>query len=114
MGMAKTKRYAIIGCGMMGREHMRNCALVNGVELGRRTEGLELFGLTTPLLTTASGAKMGKTASGAVWLNKERLSDFDYWQFWRNTEDADVGKFLRLFTELSEEEIVKLEGLDRL
>ncbi len=74
--------------------------IVNGVELARRTDGRSLFGLTTPLLTTASGAKMGKTAAGAVWLNAEMLSPYDYWQFWRNTEDADVGRFLRLFTEL--------------
>lgn len=73
--------------------------------------GHELFGLTTPLLTTASGAKMGKTASGAVWLDKEKLSAYDYWQFWRNTEDADVGRFLRLFTELPIKEIEKLETL---
>ena len=74
--------------------------IVAGVELGRRAEGRTLFGLTTPLITTASGAKMGKTAQGAVWLNAERLSPYEYWQFWRNTEDADVGRFLRLFTEL--------------
>lgn len=85
--------------------------IINGVELGRRVEGLELFGLTAPLLTTASGAKMGKTASGAVWLNADRLSPYDFWQFWRNTEDADVGRFLRLFTELPLEEIARLESL---
>ena len=84
--------------------------IVNGVELGRRAEGHELFGLTTPLLTTASGAKMGKTAAGAVWLNPDMLSPYDYWQFWRNTEDADVGRFLRLFTELPEDEIKLLES----
>ena len=71
--------------------------IVAGVELGRRSDGHTLFGLTTPLLTTASGAKMGKSAQGAVWLNAERLSPYDYWQFWRNTEDADVGRFLRLY-----------------
>ena len=71
-----------------------------------------VFGLTTPLLTTASGAKMGKTADGAVWLNAERLSPYDYWQFWRNTEDADVGRFLRFFTELSLDEIAALEALE--
>ena len=71
--------------------------IVAGVELGRRSDGQTLFGLTTPLLTTASGAKMGKSAQGAVWLNAERLSPYDYWQFWRNTEDADVGRFLRLY-----------------
>ncbi|MEM9442852.1 MAG: tyrosine--tRNA ligase [Pseudomonadota bacterium] len=86
--------------------------IVNGVELGRRVEGRTLFGLTTPLMTTASGAKMGKTAAGAVWLNKERLSDFDYWQFWRNAEDADVGRFLRLFTDLPLDEIARLEALE--
>ncbi|TAN56215.1 MAG: tyrosine--tRNA ligase [Rhodospirillales bacterium] len=83
--------------------------IVNGVELGRRAEGHDLFGLTTPLLTTSSGAKMGKTAAGAVWLNPDMLSSYDYWQYWRNTEDADVGRFLRLFTELPEDEIKRLE-----
>lgn len=86
--------------------------IVNGVELGRRVEGRTLFGLTTPLMTTTSGAKMGKTAAGAVWLNKDRLSDFDYWQFWRNTEDDDVGRFLKLFTDLPLDEIAKLEALE--
>ena len=85
--------------------------IVNGIELGRRVDQAALFGLTTPLMTTASGAKMGKTAAGAVWLNADRLSPYDYWQFWRNTEDADVGRFLRLFTELPEEEIARLEAL---
>ena len=85
--------------------------IVNGVELGRRVEGRELFGLTTPLLTTASGAKMGKSVQGAVWLNAEMLSSYDYWQYWRNTEDADVGRFLRLFTELPLAEIARLESL---
>ncbi|MGH6618927.1 MAG: tyrosine--tRNA ligase [Alphaproteobacteria bacterium] len=85
--------------------------IVNGVELGRRAADLELFGLTSPLLTTASGAKMGKTASGAVWLNEDRLSAYDYWQYWRNAEDADVGRFLRLFTELPMAEIARLEAL---
>jgi tyrosyl-tRNA synthetase len=74
-------------------------------------EGAELFGLTTPLLTTASGAKMGKTAAGAVWLNAEMLKAYDYWQYWRNTEDADVGRFLKLFTDLPMKEIAKLEKL---
>lgn len=83
--------------------------IVNGVELGRRTDDASLYGLTVPLLTTASGAKMGKTASGAVWLNAERLSAYDYWQYWRNTEDADVGRFLRLFTDLPLDEIAELE-----
>jgi len=85
--------------------------IVNGVELGRRVDNRALFGLTTPLITLASGAKMGKTASGAVWLNADRVSPYDYWQFWRNTEDADVGRFLRLFTELPLAEIARLEAL---
>lgn len=85
--------------------------IVNGVELGRRIAGVNLYGLTAPLLTTASGAKMGKTANGAVWLNAERLSDWEFWQYWRNTEDADVGRFLRLFTELPLDEIARLEAL---
>jgi len=86
--------------------------IVNGVELTRRVDLQSVFGLTTPLLTTASGLKMGKTEKGAIWLNKERLSPYDYWQFWRNTEDADVGKFLRLFTELPLDEIARLEKLE--
>ncbi|WP_299398920.1 tyrosine--tRNA ligase [Pelagibius sp.] len=85
--------------------------IVNGVELGRRIDQRALFGLTTPLITTASGAKMGKTAAGAVWLNEDRLSHYDYWQYWRNTEDGDVGRFLRLFTELPLNEIARLEAL---
>jgi tyrosyl-tRNA synthetase len=85
--------------------------IVNGIELARRVEGTELFGVTTPLITTADGAKMGKTAQGAVWLNAEMLSPYDYWQFWRNTQDADVGKFLRLFTDIPLDEIRTLEGL---
>jgi tyrosyl-tRNA synthetase len=85
--------------------------IVQGVELGRRVRDAELFGLTSPLITTSSGAKMGKTASGAVWLNPKRLSPYDYWQFWRNTEDGDVGRFLRMFTELPLAEIARLEAL---
>ncbi|CAO3414946.1 tyrosine--tRNA ligase [Azospirillum endophyticum] len=85
--------------------------IVNGVELGRRTDGAELFGLTTPLLTTSSGAKMGKTAAGAVWLTADKLSSYDFWQYWRNTEDADVGRFLRLYTELPLDEVARLESL---
>ena len=85
--------------------------IVNGVELNRRVDGREVFGFTSPLLTTASGAKMGKTAAGAVWLNEDRLATFDFWQFWRNTEDADVGRFLRLFTDLPLDEVVRLERL---
>ena len=86
--------------------------IVNGIELVRRIEGREVFGLTTPLLTTASGQKMGKTASGAIWLNEENLSAYDYYQYWRNTEDADVGRFLRLFTELPLDEVARLESLE--
>ncbi len=86
--------------------------IVNGVELGRRIDGRELFGLTTPLITTSSGAKMGKTAQGAVWLNEDRLPHFDYWQYWRNVDDEDVGRFLRLFTELPLAEIERLEQLE--
>ena len=86
--------------------------IVCGVELGRRATGLELFGLTSPLLTLASGAKMGKTAAGAVWLNPDRFSPYEYWQYWRNTEDADVGRFLRLFTELPLDEVARLEALE--
>ena len=85
--------------------------IVTGIELARRIDGRQLFGLTTPLITTASGAKMGKTAAGAVWLTADRLSPYEYWQFWRNTEDADVGRFLRLFTELPLAEIARLERL---
>jgi tyrosyl-tRNA synthetase len=85
--------------------------IVSGIELARRTDGTQLFGLTTPLITTASGAKMGKTAKGAVWLTAERLAPYDYWQFWRNVDDADVGRFLRLFTELPLDEIAALEAL---
>lgn len=86
--------------------------IVNGIELGRRIAGLELFGLTTPLITTADGAKMGKTAAGAVWLNEDALPAYDYWQFWRNTDDRDVGRFLRLFTDLPLDEIARLEALE--
>jgi tyrosyl-tRNA synthetase len=85
--------------------------IVMGAELGRRVGNFDLFGLTTPLITTASGAKMGKTAQGAVWLNPDRLAPYDYYQFWRNTEDADVGRFLRLFTDLPLNEIARLERL---
>jgi tyrosyl-tRNA synthetase len=85
--------------------------IVNGIELGRRIDGTELFGVTTPLITTADGAKMGKTAQGAVWLDEELLSPYDYWQFWRNTQDMDVGRFLRLFTDLPLGEIGAVENL---
>jgi tyrosyl-tRNA synthetase len=85
--------------------------IVSGVDLTRRTEQRQVFGLTTPLITTASGAKMGKSAGNAIWLRGDRLSPYDYWQFWRNTEDADVGRFLRLFTDLPLDEIARLEAL---
>ena len=85
--------------------------IVSGVELVRRTDQRAVFGLTTPLIATASGAKMGKTAAGAVWLSPERLGAWDYWQFWRNAEDADAGRFLRLFTDLPLPEIARLEAL---
>ncbi len=86
--------------------------IIGGVELCRRVDGETLYGLTAPLITTAAGAKMGKTATGAVWLNADKLSPYDYWQFWRNTEDADVGRFLRLFTDLPLDEIARLEALE--
>ncbi|WP_369025264.1 tyrosine--tRNA ligase [Qipengyuania sp. RANM35] len=86
--------------------------IVNGMELGRRMDGTELFGLTTPLLTTADGSKMGKTAAGAVWLNEEQLPSYDFWQYWRNVDDRDVGRFLRLFTDLPLSEIERLESLE--
>ncbi|KWV95976.1 tyrosine--tRNA ligase [Erythrobacter sp. AP23] len=86
--------------------------IVNGMELGRRMDGTELFGLTTPLLTTADGAKMGKTAAGAVWLNEEQLPSYNFWQYWRNVDDRDVGRFLRLFTDLPLDEIARLETLE--
>jgi tyrosyl-tRNA synthetase len=85
--------------------------IVNGIELARRIDGTELYGVTTLLITTADGAKMGKTAQGAVWLDEKLLSPYDYWQFWRNTQDADVGKFLKLFTDLPLDEIARLENL---
>ncbi|MGQ4272818.1 tyrosine--tRNA ligase [Terrihabitans sp. B22-R8] len=102
------KRY---GCRLQmgGSDQWGN--IVNGIDLGRRLSGAELYGLTCPLLTTASGAKMGKTAAGAVWLNGDMLSAWDFWQYWRNTEDADVGRFLRLFTDLPLTEITQLENL---
>ena len=85
--------------------------IVNGIELARRADATEVFGLTTPLITTADGGKMGKTAAGAVWLNEDQLPHYDYWQFWRNTQDADVGRFLKLFTDLPLDEIARLEAL---
>jgi tyrosyl-tRNA synthetase len=103
--------YRRFGCRLQmgGSDQWGN--IVSGIELGRRSDGIELFGLTSPLLTTSSGAKMGKTASGAVWLNPDMLSPYDYWQFWRNSEDADVERFLKLFTELPLPEIAKLAKL---
>ncbi|QQV76232.1 tyrosine--tRNA ligase [Sphingomonas aliaeris] len=86
--------------------------IVNGIELSRRMDGTEVYGITTPLITTADGGKMGKTMSGAVWLHEDQLPHFDYWQFWRNTDDRDVGRFLRLFTDLPLDEIARLESLE--
>ncbi|MDO6413214.1 tyrosine--tRNA ligase [Sphingomonas sp. BIUV-7] len=85
--------------------------IVNGIELARRMDGQEVFGVTTPLITTADGGKMGKTMAGAIWLHEDQLPHFDYWQFWRNTDDRDVGRFLRLFTDLPLDEIARLEAL---
>jgi tyrosyl-tRNA synthetase len=104
--------YRRYGCRLQscGSDQWGN--VVSGIDLGRRMESVQLFGLSTPLITTSSGAKMGKTAAGAVWLNADQRSPFDYWQFWRNTEDGDVGRFLRVFTELPEAEIARLERLD--
>jgi len=102
------KRY---GCKLQSSGSDQWGNIVSGIELGRRMAGLQLFGLTTPLITTSSGAKMGKTATGAVWLNADMRSPYDYWQFWRNTEDGDVGRFLRLFTDLPLDEIARLEKL---
>ncbi len=99
------------GCNLQmgGSDQWGN--IINGVDLGRRMGTQQLFALTTPLITLASGAKMGKTAQGAVWLNADMRSPYDYWQFWRNTEDADVGRFLRLFTTLPLDEVKRLEAL---
>ena len=100
------------GCNLQmgGSDQWGN--IVNGVDLGRRMGTHQLYALTTPLLTTSSGAKMGKTAQGAVWLNAEQFSPYDFWQYWRNTEDGDVARFLKLFTTLPMDEIAKLEKLD--
>ena len=86
--------------------------IVNGIELSRRVDGTQVYGLTSPLITTADGGKMGKTMNGAVWLNADALPPYDYWQFWRNTQDADVGRFMRLFTDLPLDEIARLEALE--
>ena len=102
------KRYGCV-LQMGGSDQWGN--ILQGVELGRRVRETELFGLTSPLITTSSGTKMGKTASGAVWLSGKRLSPYDYWQHWRNTEDGDVGRFLRMFTDLTVAEIARLEQL---
>lgn len=103
-----SKRY---GCNLQmgGSDQWGN--IVNGIDLGRRMGTQQLFALTSPLITLSSGAKMGKTASGAVWLNADMRSPYEYWQFWRNTEDADVGRFLRLFTTLPLDEVKRLESL---
>jgi tyrosyl-tRNA synthetase len=103
------KRY---GCRLQSSGSDQWGNVVSGIDLGHRLAGTQLYGLTTPLITTASGAKMGKTAAGAVWLNAARVSPYDYWQFWRNTEDRDVGRFLRLFTDLPLDEIARLEALE--
>jgi tyrosyl-tRNA synthetase len=99
------------GCRIQGGGSDQWGNIVFGADLGRRLLDVELFGITSPLITTSSGAKMGKTAAGAVWLNADQCSPYEYWQFWRNTEDGDVGRFLRLFTELPEQEIARLESL---
>ncbi|HTJ90197.1 MAG TPA: tyrosine--tRNA ligase [Acidocella sp.] len=102
------RRYGVV-LQLGGSDQWGN--IVSGIDLVRRTDQKTVFGLTTPLITTASGAKMGKSAAGAVWLSAEKLSPYHYWQFWRNTEDADVGRFMRLFTDLPLDEIARLEGL---
>ncbi|HEY1637348.1 MAG TPA: tyrosine--tRNA ligase, partial [Rhizomicrobium sp.] len=104
--------YRRYGCRLQSAGSDQWGNIVSGIDLGRRVENAQLFGLTTPLITTSSGAKMGKTMSGAVWLNPEMRSPYDYWQFWRNTEDADVGRFLRLFTDLPEANVARLEKLE--
>ncbi len=103
-----SRRYGV-NLQMGGSDQWGN--IVTGIDLGRRMGAPQLYALTSPLLTTASGAKMGKTAAGAVWLNADMLPVYDYWQYWRNTEDADVGRFLKLFTDLPMDEIRRLEAL---
>jgi len=103
--------YRRYGCRLQSSGSDQWGNIVSGIDLARRVENVQLFGLTTPLITIASGAKMGKTAAGAVWLNADMCSPYDYWQFWRNTEDADVGRFLRIFTDLPDDEIARLEAL---
>ena len=102
----------VAGCRLQmgGSDQWGN--IVNGIELSRRVDGTEVFGLTTPLITNADGSKMGKTAAGAVWLNDDALPAYDYWQYWRNVDDRDVGRFLRLFTDLPLDEIARLESLE--
>jgi len=107
--MELNKRYGV-ALQMGGSDQWGN--IVNGIDLTRRINQAQVFGLTTPLLTKADGSKMGKSASGAIWLNSEKLATYDFWQFWRNTLDADVGKFLRLFTELPLDECARLAALD--
>ena len=103
--------YRRYGCRLQSSGSDQWGNVVSGIDLGRRVENVQLFGLTTPLITTASGAKMGKTAAGAVWLNADMCSPYQYWQFWRNTEDGDVGRFLRIFTDMADDEITRLEAL---
>jgi len=102
------KRYGCV-LQMGGSDQWGN--IVNGIDLGRRMMNVQLFALTSPLITTSSGAKMGKTAAGAVWLNADLVSPYDYWQYWRNTEDGDVARFLKLFTVLPLPEIARLAAL---
>ncbi len=103
--------YRRYGCRLQSSGSDQWGNVVSGIDLGHRLANVQLYGLTTPLITTASGAKMGKTTAGAVWLNANRISPYDYWQFWRNTEDGDVGRFLRLFTDMPLDEIARLEAL---
>ncbi|MDE2355302.1 MAG: tyrosine--tRNA ligase, partial [Alphaproteobacteria bacterium] len=103
--------YRRYGCRLQSSGSDQWGNVVSGIDLGRRVENVQLFGLTTPLITTSSGAKMGKTAAGAVWLNGDKLSPYDYWQYWRDTADADVGRFLRMFTDLPLDEIARLDNL---
>jgi tyrosyl-tRNA synthetase len=107
--MELRRRYGCV-LQMGGSDQWGN--IVTGIDLTRRVDSQEVFGLTSPLITTASGAKMGKTADGAIWLNADRLSPFQFWQFWRNTEDADVERFLSLFTELPMDEVRRLGALE--
>ena len=104
--------YRRYGCRLQGGGSDQWGNIVNGIDLGRRLAGAQLFALTSPLITTAGGAKMGKTAAGAVWLDRKMVSPYDYWQYWRNTADADVARFLKLFTELALDEIGRLAALE--